>query len=266
MLTPGEMTALTDPGAKPDPEFIKKAYWSYPEEETKRFRKQYLDFIDDRDTDEIQIFYIPNYSCNFRCSYCYQSGYTNTRMKFDPEVVDRFFEHIQNSFAGRKYYITLFGGEPLLPGKNSRLFLSYFTDKCRERKIGLALVTNGYYLEEYLPLFSGIAIREIQVTLDGTEKIHNNRRPLKNGEGTFWKIVKGIDVALQQNLPVNLRMVTDRENIHELPELSRFAIERGWTVNPLFKTQIGRNYELHFCHDRARNCIPGSGSIVTSIR
>jgi uncharacterized protein len=42
-------------------------------------------------------------------------------------------------------------------------------------------------------------------------------------------------------------MVIDRQNIDNLPELASFAIEKGWTSHPLFKTQIGRNYELHHC-------------------
>jgi uncharacterized protein len=42
-------------------------------------------------------------------------------------------------------------------------------------------------------------------------------------------------------------MVIDKENIDNLPEFAQFAIEKGWTKNPLFKTQIGRNYELHHC-------------------
>ena len=42
-------------------------------------------------------------------------------------------------------------------------------------------------------------------------------------------------------------MVVDKENIDNLPDLAQFAIEKGWTKSPYFKTQIGRNYELHHC-------------------
>jgi uncharacterized protein len=46
---------------------------------------------------------------------------------------------------------------------------------------------------------------------------------------------------------VNLRVVLDAENIESLPELARFASQMGWIGNPRFKTQLGRNYELHTC-------------------
>ena len=49
-------------------------------------------------------------------------------------------------------------------------------------------------------------------------------------------------------MPINLRIVVDKENIDNLVEFSQFAIDKGWTNRPYFKTQIGRNYELHFCN------------------
>ena len=77
--------------------------------------------------------------------------------------------------------------------------------------------------------------------------IHNNRRFLKGGGGTFDKIVRGIDASLGNSINVNLRMVIDRDNIDDLPRLSSFAAGRGWLKSPFFKTQLGRNYELHHC-------------------
>ena len=117
-------------------------------------------------------------------------------------------------------------------------------------KIHLAIVTNGYNLAEYVPVLSRGGIREVQVTLDGPEEVHNSRRALKGGQGTFGPIVSGIDAALEAGLPVNLRVVLDRDNINSLPELAGLAIEKGWTNSPLFKTQLGRNYELHYCQSQ----------------
>lgn len=38
------------------------------EAEARLYRSRYLDFIDSREDDEIQIFFVTNYSCNFACS------------------------------------------------------------------------------------------------------------------------------------------------------------------------------------------------------
>ncbi len=85
------------------------------------------------------------------------------------------------------------------------------------------------------------------MTLDGIADIHNKRRHLRSNGGTFNKIVLAIDKALANEIPINLRVVLDKDNINSLLELSNFAIERTWTASVFFKTQLGRNYELHTC-------------------
>ncbi len=62
-----------------------------------------------------------------------------------------------------------------------------------ERGMGVAVVTNGYDVEAFLPLLLGGAVREVQVTLDGPPEIHDRRRVLHNGLGTFARVAAGID-------------------------------------------------------------------------
>ncbi len=224
-----------------------KGYIIGEEEETSLYRSRYLDFIDAREKDEVQLFFVTNYTCNFACSYCYQDQYVNNAVILSKDVIDSFFSYIGREFAGRKKYITVFGGEPLLAGDRQKEAISYIIEKANEAGLDLCFVTNGYTLDQYVPILLKGTIREIQVTLDGTELVHNTRRFLKGGSGTFEKIVSGIDTCLLNGIDVNLRMVADKQNIENLPDLARFAIEKGWTKNRHFKTQIGRNYELHHC-------------------
>ena len=228
--------------------FADRKYLIDEQEEAKAFKMAYLDFLDNRDEDEIQLFFVPNYSCNFACSYCYQEGYSPSESKLTTEVVDAFFDYISREFAGRKKYITIFGGEPLLPGDNQRKAIKYLVEKANEARLDLAFVTNGYTLASYVELFKTAFIREVQVTLDGTKAVHDSRRYLKGRQSTFDRIIEGIDACLENNISINLRMVADKDNLGNLPELARFAIGKGWTKSPLFKTQIGRNYELHVCN------------------
>jgi uncharacterized protein len=228
--------------------FIENGYLVDPVQEELVFKKKHLEFIDKRESDEIQIFFVPWYNCNFSCSYCYQSEYENIRQQITKDVIDAFFSNIQKQFEGRNYYVTLFGGEPLLSGSYQRYIIEYFLTSATNKNISVALVTNGYQLSEYVPLLAKSNIREVQVTLDGPREIHNSRRPLKNSiNGTFDKIVQGIDAALEARLRINFRVVLDKQNIDYLPELAKFAKSHGWTQNTLFKTQLGRNYELHHC-------------------
>jgi uncharacterized protein len=228
-------------------ELTEKGYLIEEAEEIRLYRNKYIDFIDSRDRDEIQIFFVTNYSCNFACTYCYQDQYNNLNNELTNEIIDSFFSFIRQEFAGRKKYITVFGGEPLLNSPRQKKLITHLLDKATELNLEVSFVTNGYSLADYSQILLNRNIREIQVTLDGTESVHNNRRFLKGGEGTFDKIVKGIDACLENQININLRMVIDRENIGNLSELAQFAIEKGWTKSPFFKTQIGRNYELHHC-------------------
>ncbi len=242
---------LKEKGSMADLEFINelfaKGYLIDEKEEEKLFRNKYLNFLDSMEKDEIQVFFVTNYSCNFACSYCYQNEYSNIKETLSEELINAFIDYIHKEFAGRKKYITLFGGEPLLNSPSQKEIIKYFLNVASNRGLEVCIVTNGYSLDEYLHILTPHKIREIQVTLDGTEKIHNSRRFLKNGTATFDKIVNGIDSCLKHNININLRMVIDKDNIENLPDFARFAIDKGWTESSYFKTQLGRNYELHHC-------------------
>lgn len=216
-------------------------------EEKKLFRKEYLNFIDERDSDEIQLFFTPWYSCNFACSYCFQDEYTNPHDQVSEQVIEAFFNYVDEKFAEKRKYITLFGGEPFLNSPAKKETIKKFFEEAGKRKLELAVVTNGYHVLDYMDVLKHAHIREVQVTVDGTKEIHDSRRMLRGGKGSFDRIVEGVDALLANGIPVNMRMIVDKDNVHELPELARFAIEKGWAGNPMFKTALGRNYELHHC-------------------
>ena len=228
-------------------ELQEKGYLADEKEESKLYRRKYLDFLDGREDDEIQLFFVPNYSCNFACSYCYQDEYAPTKGALSNEIIDSFFDYIQKEFAGKRKYITIFGGEPLLNSPRQKELIEYFVSKANIAQLDVCIVTNGYTLIEYMDILRLGKMREIQITMDGTAKFHDSRRFLKGGAGTFDRIVEGVDACIANRITVNLRMVIDKDNIDNLSELAQFAIDKGWTSSSYFKTQIGRNYELHHC-------------------
>ncbi len=243
--TSGDVKAIEAGEERPD--LLDKGYVVEPAEEERRFRRAYLDFLDARENDELQLFYAPWYDCNFGCAYCYQGGYDRAPLPDPEKVIESFFNYADAEFGERRKYVTIFGGEPLLPSAAARRTIGLLLEGAARRGLDTAIVTNGYTLESYLPLFAGRAIREVQVTLDGPAGVHDARRPLRGGGGTFARVAAGIDAALAAGLPVNLRFNLDALNIASLADLAREAIGRGWTKSPLFKTQVGRVYELHSC-------------------
>jgi uncharacterized protein len=204
-----------------------------------------------------QLIFVLTFGCNLRCTYCYQEVFDpSARGLVAPEVIEAFFRFVDARFAGeaQRPYLTLFGGEPLVdtPAHHDRL--RRFLDGAKARGMKVAAVTNGYDLAAFAAELAEGAVKEIQVTLDGPEAVHDARRPHGTGAGTFARAVAGVEALVAAGVPVNLRVVVDRDNIEHLPALAELALAKGWLDLPetRFKTQIGRNYELFGCASQQR--------------
>jgi uncharacterized protein len=208
-------------------------------------------FTDEAARTPTQLIVVPGFGCNLACTYCYQEPFEPTRGLVEPAVIDAFFAWVDRFHAGEDPapYITLFGGEPLVDTPAHRDRVQRYLDGTRARQLSLAVVTNGYDLEAYVPILAAGPVREVQVTLDGPPAVHDGRRPHAGGGATFDRIVRGLDALVAAKIPINLRVVVDRANLTALPELARFIEAKGWLDLPVaqFKTQVGRNYELFGC-------------------
>lgn len=215
----------------------------------------YATYLGELDKTETQLVVVPTFGCNLACVYCYQEPFVPAAAGLiAPETIAALFAYIDHFHLGEtpRPYLTLFGGEPLVDAAANHDRVERIVAAAEERHLGVAVVTNGYALEAYLPLLSRPSIREVQVTLDGPPEVHDQRRPLTGGAGTFARIARGIDALVAADVAVNLRVVVDRENLPALPALAALAEERGWLARPpaLWKTQLGRNYELYGCASR----------------
>jgi uncharacterized protein len=167
ILSPAEGQMLRNylDGKDGHPGFIEelttKGYILSEQDEKQLYRSKYLDFTDARDQDEVQIFFVPNYNCNFACTYCYQDEYDYPHQALGMEVIDSFFQYVAVEFAGRKKYITVFGGEPLLNSPRQRELIGYFLDKASAAGLDICLVTNGFWLVEYQDILKRARIREV---------------------------------------------------------------------------------------------------------
>jgi len=97
-----------------------------------------------------------------------------------------------------------------------------------------SIITNGTTLEYYAKILAEYKVKAVQVTIDGIGNIHDTRRPFAGGQGSFEKVVKGVDSALQYGLDVIARTNLDLENAECLPDLAIFYQKHGWLSNPRF--------------------------------
>jgi uncharacterized protein len=204
-----------------------------------------------------QLLVVPSFGCNLSCTYCYQETFDPAAAPLmAPELVDAFFAYVDRHHAAEhpRPFVTLFGGEPLrdTPAHHDRV--GRFLAGAGARGLQVAAVTNGHDLAAFVPALAAGPVKEVQVTLDGPREVHDRRRPHASGAGTFERIVAGVDALVAAGVPVNLRVVADRENLDALPALAELALAKGWLDLPAsrFKTQVGRNYELFGCASRQR--------------
>lgn len=210
--------------------------------------KAYGEFNEEIGSAQVQLMLVPTYGCNLACTYCFQHGIDGRPQLISREIVDAFFDYARENFADRPQepFVTLFGGEPLVNSPAQRAIVDYIIDGCAREGYEFAAVTNGYDFPGFVDSLQKVRVKEIQFTLDGSQPTHDQRRITANHKGTFDRVVAGISAAVASGIPVNLRSVVDRENIFDLVKLAEFCDAEGWLDLPpeLFKTQIGRNYEL----------------------
>lgn len=249
-------------GSYPDPAFqeilLERGYL-YPDQQSHddAVTAAYEEFQQELNQAQIQLILIPTYSCNLACVYCFQHGIDGRPTLISKETVSAFFDYVREEFrdAHQKPFITLFGGEPLMNSPAQREMIQFIIDRCIAEDYEITAVTNGYDFLEFVPMLQKAKVKEIQFTLDGTREIHDQRRYTSNQRGTFDRILTGMEQAVAAGMPINLRTVTDKENIMDLVPLAQLLAEKGWLDLPpeKFKTQIGRNYELFECYEKPQH-------------
>lgn len=170
------------------------------------------------------------YDCNLSCIYCFEKGIERKNIVMSIENAERCLNILKN--VSKEYEtveIVLIGGEPLLYNVNHlecvKYILNYSLNECWD----VDIVTNGVDLEKYVPLLKGYKnISQIQITIDGPKKLHDLRKPKEDGTGSFEDIVKSIDVALANDLPIVCRINVDKDNVSYLPSMIQLFDQKKW--------------------------------------
>jgi len=199
-----------------------------------------------------------SYDCNFRCPYCFELKTMTEELRkqtMTRDVVDKVFgiiDKMQETKIRKAKRIALFGGEPLL-AKNYDI-ISYIVEKGLERGLKFNAITNGYDLMHYKDLLSPDKIYHLQITLDGMEEMHNQKRPHYLGYPTFQTIIKNIGMALEKNVAVTIRFNTDKNNVKQLHSLKKLFDDLGFTKNKKFGFESARllNYNTTLSDDEQK--------------
>ena len=195
------------------------------------------------DKNRLDVVLIPTLDCNFSCKYCYENPIESSMHDFtDKSLIMWLNKEIP------KYKLVLihwYGGEPLLEINRILTISDHIKKIAKTNNVGLAIhvTTNGYYFNKK-NIFDLVNcnITDFQVTLDGSEKHHDELRVLKNGKATFKKIFQNIiDLALiDSNVKISLRTNFNHTNLNSIPELlNQFPVKIRNQLRVIFEPIFG---------------------------
>jgi len=172
--------------------------------------------------------------CNMNCHYCF---YLEKSSLYPDQKVHRMsgatLEKMISSYMGTEqpcYPFGWQGGEPHLMG------LDYFKNVVKmQQKYGRpgSMVTNGLQTNASLidqPFAKHLAEYKflLGVSLDGPEHIHDHYRKLPGGQGTFRRVMKGIDILKENNVEFNILVLVNDFNVSKVKEIYKFLVENGF--------------------------------------
>ncbi len=200
---------------------------------------------------------MPTEACNFRCAYCYQ---TFKRGAMTRDVIEGLKTYVRKA-AERVGHLSVswFGGEPLLAFDAIAELSDSFMDSCRRggARYSADMSTNGYGLtKEKLAALIERQVRRYMITVDGEAGVHDRRRKLRGGGGTYRTIMDNLRElrSLDAEYTVDLRVNFDEDNIaglktwlNELSALLGGDRRFGLLVRPVGRWGGPRDAQLPVC-------------------
>lgn len=163
----------------------------------------------------------PTMDCNFACPYCYEN---RRKGKMSEEVQDALIKYVEDTVKSgvNNIDISWYGGEPLLYVEIVESLSKRLTEVANINKCNLKMhmVTNGYLLTpQIVELLDEIGITKLQITIDGLKEHHDKSRPLRDGRGTYDKIIENLSFFEESPIAVVIRMNVDNSNFADFVKL-----------------------------------------------
>ena len=165
-------------------------------------------------------------ACNLNCTMCTQTDVRRASKDTGIPIGRLLAEEETIALAS---HVLFFGGEPLHI-KESREFLEAMLSRPALRDVGIEMVTNGYFLPDFLDKFTEKPRIRLLVSLDATSEHYERVR-----RGSNWKRVSSAVkrfAALKarpehRHWELVISAVVMKTTLPDLPNLVRFALDMG---------------------------------------
>jgi uncharacterized protein len=187
------------------------------------------------DSSSCSLIIAPTMDCNFGCPYCYES---RSKTYMSPEVETKIIEFVsQLSSSIRRLSIVWYGGEPLLAIDVIQRMSRKMIESSEQHNVeySATMISNGYLIDSIdVEVLKQAKINNIQITIDGPEDIHNERRFLLNNHGpTFTRIISNIHLLEANGINYNIRVNVDNNNLSNVRKLLEYLKEQRLDSQPV---------------------------------
>lgn len=160
--------------------------------------------------------------CNLDCDYCYylekSALYPDKKLNVSsflmPEhVLEKLIKDYITAQAGKHVEFIWHGGEPTLAGIPYFQRVVELQQKYKEDKeISNSFQTNGTLIDEAWAKFLADNHFLCGISIDGTQKFHDNHRRFSNGKGSWEKVMECIELFNRYGVEFNTMSVVNATN------------------------------------------------------
>ena len=165
--------------------------------------------------------------CNLQCVYCFQKTDKKLDKTFNISEFSAVIDHFVSDFADE---VVIFGGEPLLDTNKDILneMFEYISSKSK-----ILFYTNGCFSNNILEMLTikNKSLHGLVISLDGPEKIHNERR-IYVKKNSFMIIINNMKALRENDIPFIIQVNIDQSNYDVIDELLDYL----YTLNNDFKS------------------------------
>lgn len=160
----------------------------------------------------------PTMSCNFACIYCFEKNSQHNDIMVDSTIDDivSFVQHRSKEL--QKLEILWFGGEPLIAIQQIKRLSQKLIELCCIEGIEYSstMSTNGYLLnEKIIEILIECKVLCLGISIDGNKEVHDSRRMLKDGNGTYNRIIENI-ISASKKIYIDIKITIDKENYNTI--------------------------------------------------
>jgi uncharacterized protein len=166
--------------------------------------------------------------CNLDCEYCFflskEQLYPGDRFRMADEMLATYIRQLLESHRTPEVTIAWQGGEPTMMGLDFFRRAIELVEHHRrpDQTITHTIQTNGVLVDDRWAAFLKEHGFLVGLSIDGPEELHDVYRVDKRGEGSFRRVMAGLEALRAHDVDVNVLCTVHAANAHAPLDVYRF--------------------------------------------